>query len=1303
MKRSLFTLLFCLSVGFVFGQSEGDFRTRNGGNWNQAVRWQVFHLGAWRNLEQPAAGPYQGQTPTSLSGIITILHYITVTQSVSIDQTVVAPGARLFVSGATLTVLDGPGDDVVLNGNGLLQVTSYQNGTLVLGTSVISGTGRFSLFSGGQLQIGSTDVLGAIQNGAGGGNIRSTGTRTYQAGSEIVYNGLAEQYMGNGHPPLPNTTIDNANNVLMVANATINGDLTINSGSLRIESSTITLGGNYFRVGGVLGIAPASSIVINGSGDFGDLVLAHYAFLNNPMNNLTINRAGPNGIVSQGTADLTVTGTFTLTRGNFFLPSTNALTLMGPFTRTVNGTMSSGPNASLTISGSGVLPGNILLTGSIRNLTMDRTAPFPAGTDFHTPSTLTVTNLNLVSGTFTSTGGVSMANGGVITRRWGALTAPLGAIGTYDVVIGAANANIDSGPELPAAPGILNNLTINNTFNVTNPLPAPGPNAHTFSLTGPVLASGSVTITEGTLVTNDFDINVGGNLSVATNGVFQPGASTLTFDGASPQTLSSVAPMVLENLVVNQSIPSTVALLSQVDITNSFGVNSGSTVNVGSNLLTLRSDATTTAYIPTLNPSANISGSVVVQRQLPNTLGIRAYRYIAPPTTTSFVSDWQADFPITGTFSNPSTGPGIISTNPSLYRYDETLVSGAAGLGAGYVNYPSSGLSSAAPLNNGEGYAVFLRTTGTATYDSRGTLRQHGVSLNVTNSGGVNGGWNLLGNPYPAPIDWNLVSTSVGVDDAIYFTDNTDNGGGGGNVSYVDGVGVPDGYLGVIAQGQAFWVYTPVAGTVNFSESSKVAGQTQFFRKADPVNLLRVEIAGQNQHDEIALRLHSDATSSFDSKYDALKFPSSFSLASMTPNKERLVINSISGLSCGETIPLTVEGAKVGSYTLSFRGTETFEAGVTLYLRDNFLNKSMDLRAISSYSFSVNNVNTVMNRFELVVERPEISTSLAVTGIDVCKNDGAAFITIEESQAGVGYTARWDDQIVSEEVLGTGGTLNIPLNTELFTSGEFEVSVAAKMFDCATALLENRALVSVAPEGIIESVEHGKVCGAGEAMILANASNAVSFNWYEAMNDVTPIFGENTATFTTPEISKSKTYYVAAVNRLGCEGERVEAKASVVYVDPVYIEVAGTTLKSNYSIGNQWYFDGELIEGATASEIEAEHSGTYSVMATINGCTTSAAREMLVTALEEIGSSGKVSIFPNPTRDNVRIELRTDYDSPRAVLVNAQGAELKATTLLGEQDIKTGVIDLLDFPDGMYLIRIEEGPKIITKKISKVK
>ncbi len=106
MKSVLFTLLFCLSVGFAFSQSNGDYRTRRDGNWHAVDRWQVFNNGAWRVLGTSSAGPYQNVIPSSSSGKITILNNIGISSNLSINQTTIVSGAQLTINVAVVTVVD---------------------------------------------------------------------------------------------------------------------------------------------------------------------------------------------------------------------------------------------------------------------------------------------------------------------------------------------------------------------------------------------------------------------------------------------------------------------------------------------------------------------------------------------------------------------------------------------------------------------------------------------------------------------------------------------------------------------------------------------------------------------------------------------------------------------------------------------------------------------------------------------------------------------------------------------------------------------------------------------------------------------------------------------------------------------------------------------------------------------------------------------------------------------------------------------------------------------------------------------
>ena len=101
-----------------------------------------------------------------------------------------------------------------------------------------------SLDVNGTLELGSTDAGGAIQPGSGGGNIRIPGTRTFGRDSKIIYNGSAQQTLGEGDPPTPHTVLDNPAGFVQSHDVTIKGDLVLLRGELSQSVNTLIVEGN---------------------------------------------------------------------------------------------------------------------------------------------------------------------------------------------------------------------------------------------------------------------------------------------------------------------------------------------------------------------------------------------------------------------------------------------------------------------------------------------------------------------------------------------------------------------------------------------------------------------------------------------------------------------------------------------------------------------------------------------------------------------------------------------------------------------------------------------------------------------------------------------------------------------------------------------------------------------------------------------------------------------------------------------------------------------------------------------------
>src|SRR5512140_1535514 len=105
MKRCAAMFLLCLLFNPInataWGQSPGDFRSHQSGNWSDVNSWESYGDSAWI----PASA-----IPTTADGAITIQggHTILVDADVSVDQVTVNPTATLAVLATkTLTVTDG--------------------------------------------------------------------------------------------------------------------------------------------------------------------------------------------------------------------------------------------------------------------------------------------------------------------------------------------------------------------------------------------------------------------------------------------------------------------------------------------------------------------------------------------------------------------------------------------------------------------------------------------------------------------------------------------------------------------------------------------------------------------------------------------------------------------------------------------------------------------------------------------------------------------------------------------------------------------------------------------------------------------------------------------------------------------------------------------------------------------------------------------------------------------------------------------------------------------------------------------
>jgi hypothetical protein len=240
------------------------------------------------------------------------------------------------------------------------------------------------------------------------------------------------------------------------------------------------------------------------------------------------------------------------------------------------------------------------------------------------------------------------------------------------------------------------------------------------------------------VVTNFGAININGETGdIAMSG----GNFTLNSTGVSSSIYFNSLNHDVNNLNITLPSASTASIQSTVNIGNLVSVSSGN-INGGDGFLTLRSDSLGTARIAPLTGTSRIAGSITTQRYMEGEGQI--FRYISMPVKGVKVSDLQAFFPITGNFTGHDVIPNTTS-GPSLLYYNEP--------GGGYKQFPPVGGTNQDTLRTSVGYSAYIREgTIPTNWQVKGAPNQGNITYTLTPSTTPSNGYNLVGNPYPAPI-----------------------------------------------------------------------------------------------------------------------------------------------------------------------------------------------------------------------------------------------------------------------------------------------------------------------------------------------------------------------------------------------------------------------------------------------------------------------------------------------------------------------------------------------------------------------
>jgi hypothetical protein len=153
------------------------------------------------------------------------------------------------------------------------------------------------------------------------------------------------------------------------------------------------------------------------------------------------------------------------------------------------------------------------------------------------------------------------------------------------------------------------------------------------------------------------------------------------------------------------------------------------------------------------------------------------------------------------------------------------------------------------------------------------------------------------------------------------------------------------------------------------------------------------------------------------------------------------------------------------------------------------------------------------------------------------------------------------------------------------------------------------------------------------------------------------------------------------------------------------ITQAGITLTSSSNTGNQWYWNGVLITGATNQSYSVTANGLYTVEVTNSfGCTSiSNATNFTATGISSVADNTVLTIFPNPSNGIVTLNFSGKNEHIVIEVINDLGQKVFTEEVNDCSNDCNKIIDMSSFKKGIYLFRIMADGNSQTKKILLIK
>lgn len=409
------------------------------------------------------------------------------------------------------------------------------------------------------------------------------------------------------------------------------------------------------------------------------------------------------------------------------------------------------------------------------------------------------------------------------------------------------------------------------------------------------------------------------------NGEFIPNNSKVILSGYDDQSITGLT--TFNNLTILHD--RNAIIMSAITISNTLTIEDVSLIT--NDLLTLGYANGKTAELAQVLTGA-IQGDIIAESSIELAYG--NWFSTASPVTDATINQWNDDI-VTSGFTG-SDFPDYPFNN--ITYFTET---------SGYVNVNNINDS----IFPGTGYFIY-ENAGIHPYDLQGTpiIGNFSFPTSYTNSlPSEDRGWNLLGNPYVATIDWSKQEgwTKENIGDALYLWDvNTQ-----AYKVYMNGYSINGGNP-IIKPFDNFFVAATNDPYLSINEYAKVT--EDYIPETPQDNFFKFIINGTSTADEIIIIMDDSATNNYDLSNDAIRAFNNINteICTVSNDGQYLCINSLPTNESGLDIPLIINSPSGGTFTLDVLNMPA-ELTSCVAIENLLTNEIYNLQETSSITFTI--------------------------------------------------------------------------------------------------------------------------------------------------------------------------------------------------------------------------------------------------------------------------------------------------------------------------------------------------------------